>query len=143
MRQESPAVEAWKLLFTFVESLEPYFDRLSGQIGLSSSQAHALILLDPDRPVTMSRLAGQLRCDASNVTGIVDKLESHGLAERRPDDRDRRVKIIALTAKGRRLRERALARLYEPPPAIAALAPADQRALRDLLQRLAAASTGL
>ena len=138
LRQESPAVEAWRLLFEFFESLDPYFDRLSAEMGLSSSQAHALILLDPDSPVAMSRLARHLHCDASNVTGIVDRLEEHGLAERRPDERDRRVKIVGLTTKGRRLRERALERLFAPPPAIAALPPADQRALRDIMQRVSA-----
>jgi len=136
LRREDPAVEAWKLLFAFFESLGPYLDRLSAQVDLSSSQAHTLMLLDPARPVAMSRIAEQLRCDASNVTGIVDRLEAKGLAERHRDDHDRRVKIVALTSKGRSLRERALDRLFEPPPAIAALPAADQRALRDILRRV-------
>ena len=32
----------------------------------------------------MSALAQALQCDNSNVTGIVDRLEASGLAERRP-----------------------------------------------------------
>ena len=51
----------------------------------------ALGHLDADEPLPMSALAGALQCDNSNVTGIVDRLEAAGLAERRPAERDRRV----------------------------------------------------
>jgi DNA-binding MarR family transcriptional regulator len=131
----SPAVEAWQLLMDFFLQLEPYWDELASDIGLSSSQAHALILLDPDAPVPMSRLATKCGFDPSNLTGIVDRLEARGLVERRPDAHDRRVKLLAVTADGRRVREQALAKAYAPPPAIAKLSTADQRTLRDLLRR--------
>ena len=52
----------------------------------------------------MSALAGPLMCDNSNVTGIVDRLEALGLVERRPAERDRRVKAVALTEQGIALR---------------------------------------
>ena len=83
----------------------------------------------------MSALAGSLQCDASNVTGIVDRLESRGLIERRSSPEDRRMKMIAVTEEGQRLREQIGARMNEPPPPIAALSDADQRELRDILAR--------
>src|SRR3954468_23937393 len=52
---------------------------------LSPSQAQLLYLIEPDRPVPMNELANGLYCDASNVTGLVDKLEARGFIERRPD----------------------------------------------------------
>jgi DNA-binding MarR family transcriptional regulator len=38
-----------------------------------------------------------LHCDPSNVTLLVDRLTARGLGESRPDSRDRRMKMIALT----------------------------------------------
>ena len=43
----------------------------------------------------MGRLADTLSCDASNVTGLVDRLESRGLVRRQPSPDDRRVKVLA------------------------------------------------
>ena len=48
---------------------------------------------------------------------------------------DRRVKALTLTPAGVALRNQVMAVMSEPPDAIAALPPADQRALRDILAR--------
>ena len=74
-----------------------------------------------DRPLPMSTLADALACDASNVTGIVDKLESRGLITRQGADHDRRIKMLFVTERGRSLRDRLINRLLQPPTAIAAL----------------------
>jgi DNA-binding MarR family transcriptional regulator len=105
------------------------------ELGLTFAQAHALRLLDPDRPSPMSSLAELLVCDASNVTGIADRLEARGLVERRSVGADRRVKMLALTPAGVELRARVTDLMSEPPAAITALSPEDQRTLRDILQR--------
>jgi DNA-binding MarR family transcriptional regulator len=82
----------------------------------------------------MSELADALYCHASNVTGIVDRLESRGLVERRPGAGDRRVRTLVLTTEGAEVRAQVVALLSEPPEAIARLPEADQRALRDILR---------
>ncbi|WP_280693145.1 MarR family winged helix-turn-helix transcriptional regulator [Kitasatospora sp. GAS204B] len=74
------------------------FAAAAGRHGLSSSQAKALgVVLEP---VPMRALAGRLGCDASNVTGIVDRLEGLGLARREAAASDRRVKIVTITDQG-------------------------------------------
>jgi DNA-binding MarR family transcriptional regulator len=83
----------------------------------------------------MGELAQRLVCDASNVTGLVDRLETRGLIERRPGPDDRRVRMLVLTPAGEELRERALARFTEAPAGIAALSAEEQRTLRDLLRK--------
>jgi DNA-binding MarR family transcriptional regulator len=83
----------------------------------------------------MSELALALRCDNSNVTGIVDRLEDRGLVERRPGEHDRRVKMLMITERGAQVRAGLAARLDEPPEALANLSPEDQRALRDIMRR--------
>lgn len=98
-------------------------------------QASALKQLQPGAPMTMSALADALGCDASNVTGIVDRLEARGLLERRETAHDRRVKMLAVTEKGADLRGTLLSRLHQAPPEIARLSREDQRTLRDILRR--------
>ena len=84
----------------------------------------------------MGQLAGTLACDASNVTGLVDRLESRGLVRRRPSVEDRRVKVLALTPAGSRLRALMLERMTTPPDTIGRLSPREQRALVRILTRL-------
>jgi DNA-binding MarR family transcriptional regulator len=95
-----------------------------------------LHLLEPDRPLPMGRLAKVLACDASNVTGLVDRLESRGLVRRRPSAEDRRVKVLILTPTGARLRLLLVERMTAPPAALERLSVAEQRALARLLARL-------
>jgi MarR family transcriptional regulator, organic hydroperoxide resistance regulator len=130
-----PAHEAQKLFFEIGMDHRGRVGTRLTELGLTFSQAHALRLLDPQRPLPMSALAERLFCDASNVTGIADRLEARGLVERRSAEGDRRVKALTLTPDGVELRDRVLALMSEPPAAIAALSVADQRALRDVLRR--------
>jgi len=88
-----------------------------------------------DKPRTMGEIASVLRCDPSNVTGIVDGLEERGLVARTASAQDRRVKLIALTSEGRRVRTRLMRAVEKPPEWLVEMPAADQRALRDLLRR--------
>ena len=131
----TPAHEAQKLFFEIGMSQRVKAGSALAELGVGFAQAHALRMLDPDEPIAMSALAERLFCDASNVTGLVDRLEARGLVERRSAEKDRRVKALTLTPAGVALRDQVLAVMSEPPEAIAALPAADQRALRDILAR--------
>jgi MarR family transcriptional regulator, organic hydroperoxide resistance regulator len=138
MGSPSDAHKAWTLLLEMM-SVEARL-RLSAaaaELGLSEAQCQVLQQLDPQRPIAMCRLAEALDCDPSNVTGIVDRLEARHLVERRIDPRDRRVKKLLLTGRGREQRQRLLAALSEPPSAIAALSETDQKSLCAILRRVA------
>ena len=95
-----------------------------------------LHLIEPDRPLPMGQLAETLACDASNVTGLVDRLESRGLVRRRPSAEDRRVKVLVLTPTGSRLRALLVDRMTGPPAALERLSLREQRALVRILTRL-------
>jgi len=139
----SIADQAWALLLQVgFELVSAHFAAAVAEVDLAPAQARALHELDLERPISMRELAERLKSDPSNVTGLIDRLEARGLVERRPDPRDRRIKGLALTAAGARLRARLFARLYSAPPAVAALAKGDQRALHDVLQRVVWKSTG-
>ena len=134
-RADAPGVEAWRLMVELFRTERPRFQAVSAEFDLSPAQAHLLHLLEPDRPAPMSAVAAGLACDASNVTGIVDRLEERGLIERRGAPHDRRVKMLFVTEEGARLKRELETRLFAPPQAIARLSRADQRALRDVLRR--------
>jgi DNA-binding MarR family transcriptional regulator len=131
----SPASEAWALIFELLHLSKRRYMAIASEFDLSPPQVMALRQLDPDEPKPMSELAAALRCDNSNVTGIVDRLEDRGLVERRPGERDRRVKMLAITERGAVIRAQLTARLDVPPEPLANLTPDDQRALRDIMRR--------
>ncbi|WP_205696425.1 MarR family winged helix-turn-helix transcriptional regulator [Conexibacter sp. SYSU D00693] len=131
----SPASEAWRLIGDLFHGQKHRFAAIASEFELSPPQLWALRALEPDEPSPMSCLAQSLKCDASNVTGIVDRLQHRGLVERRAAEHDRRVKHLLLTDEGVELRQRLIERLDAPPAGIAALSPDEQAQLRDLLRR--------
>ena len=102
------------------------------RLGLTTAQASALRELTG--PMTMGELAGQMACEPSNATVVIDKLESQRLIERRPHPTDRRAKQLMLTPEGAGLRERLLELLTEEP-LLTGLTQQEQGMLQDLLQR--------
>jgi MarR family transcriptional regulator, organic hydroperoxide resistance regulator len=125
--------EIVELVFDFVSRMGRHLDTSAAEFELSHPQALALLRLGT--PLPMHDLAERLRCDASNITGIVDRLEARGLVERKVDGADRRVKNLVLTPGGRTLLEQLKARLLQDVPGIGSLTGTDQRALRDLLRQ--------
>jgi DNA-binding MarR family transcriptional regulator len=138
--RRTPAEEAWAAMRQLLFSQRVDMLAIASEFALSPPQLFALRSLEPDEPAPMSRLAGVLRCDASNVTGIVDRLEDRGLVERRAAPHDRRIKHLLLTDAGVQLRDKIAARMDRPPAGFAALGPAEQRQLRDLLRKVAVAN---
>jgi len=103
--------------------------------SLTGAQAKLLGLLTLE-PLPMRKLAQKLRCEPSNVTGIVDRLESRGLVERRPDPADRRVKLAAATQEGRRVAKDLRESLRFAREPLAGLGREERLALRGLLRQM-------
>lgn len=120
----------------FVFSQRSQLPTFGAELELSPVQCHVLHLIEPDQPMPMGRLARTLSCDASNVTGLVDRLESRKLIERRASPADRRVKVLVLTPLGVRLRTELHQRMSDPPDPLSRLTPEEQRTLVALLERL-------
>lgn len=74
---------------------------LAEKHGLTRVQLFVLYWLDRHGEVAMGQVAGALHCDASNVTGIVDRLVAQKLVSRQESAADRRAKTLRLTDKGR------------------------------------------
>jgi DNA-binding MarR family transcriptional regulator len=134
-RSAEAARDAWGLIWQMFIEDKPRRWAILSELGLSMQQSMALATLEPGVPVPMSALAEAMHCDNSNITGIVDRLEAAGLAERRPGERDRRVKTVVLTPKGERTKIEVERRVGSPPPGLGALPPEDAVALREILER--------
>ena len=128
--------DAWELLLEFFFSQRASLPPLAAELELSPAQCHVLHLIEPGQPLPMGRLAETLSCDASNVTGLVDRLESRGLVRRRPSEEDRRVKVLVLTPSGTRLRDQLVDRMTRPPATLERLSVREQEALVRILRRL-------
>ncbi|GHD95356.1 MarR family winged helix-turn-helix transcriptional regulator [Streptomyces naganishii] len=102
--------------------------------GLTMAQAKMLTLLR--QPLPMRALAGLLACDASNITGLVDRLEAQGLVSRHLDPGDRRVKNVVATEKGVEVVRLIRAGMRATSAAFNRLDDDDRRALYELLGRL-------
>jgi DNA-binding MarR family transcriptional regulator len=83
-------------------------------------------------------LADFLSLDPSQIVALVDQLEKRGAVTREADPRDRRSKVIAPTAAGRRLYKRAEAIVRQASDlSLAQLNEQERETLRDLLRRIA------
>ncbi|MFE0191421.1 MarR family winged helix-turn-helix transcriptional regulator [Streptomyces sp. NPDC059008] len=130
-------LEVIDLIGTMVSRFHDEYEAAAAEHRLTGAQARLLALLSHG-PLPMRRIAEQLKCEPSNVTGLADRLEARGLVQRRPDPADRRVKLVAATDAGRRtadLLRRSLDFAREP---LAALPDQDRATLRDLLRRILA-----
>jgi len=136
MQPEGDALRAWQLLVRFFFAQREHLLSACGDPDLSPIQFHVLHLLEPGRPVPMGRLAQTLACHASNVTGLVDRLEARGLVDRRLSADDRRVKVLELTPDGLRVRAQVLKRMTSGARPLCRLSREQRRALVKILEVL-------
>ena len=135
------AARAWRLITAIMRDRKEQFPQIASSFGLNPGAMHALLSLDPNEAQSMSSLAGAWRCDASNVTWLVDRLEEHGLAERRAHATDRRIRTVALTKKGAKVRAQIEAMLFEAPESFRQLSPRDLETLCRILEKVAPSDT--
>ena len=91
-------------MLVLLEAAQSIQDRLEGvldEVGLSSAKYQALdALVTAHEPLTLSELAGRLKCVRSNITQLVDRLEADGLVKRVNDPSDRRAVRAVVTDLG-------------------------------------------
>jgi DNA-binding MarR family transcriptional regulator len=112
---------------------------LGTRTKLSPGVIKTLMRLSANDGISMGEMARGIGCDPSYITALVDDLAAGGLATREQDPLDRRVKIIVLTAKGRKLADEINRVLSVPPASFESLTSAELRQLRELLDKVVAA----
>jgi DNA-binding MarR family transcriptional regulator len=86
-----------------------------------------------------TRLYEAAMISSGGMTNRIDRLERAGLVERRPDPDDRRGKLIALTAAGRRVIDETITRhVANEERLLSVLTTTEQKRLNALLRKLIA-----
>ena len=123
-------------LLAITERLRQHWSAHAAALGLTTAQVKVLLRLTLGKAIPMRKLAQQLGYDASNLTTVVDRLDSRGALERQADPADRRVKALMLTSEGERLRDQFWHNLVTDPGPLTPLRERDLRALTRLLTKL-------
>ena len=134
-RTDPITLEVVELIGDVVVRYHEEYEEAAARHGLTGAQARLLGLLTLE-PLPMRQLAQRLKCEPSNVTGIVDRLESRGLVERRPSPGDRRVKVAAPTAEGKKVARSLRDSLGFAREPLAGLSQDERVLFRDLLRRM-------
>jgi DNA-binding MarR family transcriptional regulator len=125
-RRSGAEVDAvWQALVALVMDTRGDWRRgVSEATGLPFSRVRALRRIAKS-PMTLRELADAMGCDAPAATVAVNDLEQRGLVERRADAEDRRVKIVSVTAEGKRAMTAVRQVPDRAPEAITGLPPRD------------------
>ena len=130
--EETSIVE---LLFSVTHQFNGHVTGCMAELDLTVPLGHAMRHLAT--PISQRELAALLGYDASNVTGIIDRLEASGLVERHVAADDRRVRLVSLTDKGVATMVDLHDRIINASPLLARLEPDERHTLHLLLAKLA------
>jgi DNA-binding MarR family transcriptional regulator len=113
------------------------------QGNVSLTQMHVLWLLQHHGEMSMSRLAELLDVSLSNATGLIDRMDEHGLIERVRVPDDRRIVLVRPAAAGLRAVSETESSKRERMRAVLGRLPASEQpivlaALRSLRRALSA-----
>jgi MarR family 2-MHQ and catechol resistance regulon transcriptional repressor len=140
---EVRALNAFIALQRAADSVETATQDEIARAGLTQSQFGALEALHHLGPLCAKDLSAKLLRTKGNLSLVLDNLEKAGLIGREAREEDRRIRTVALTAKGRRLIAGTFprhARLVEK--SMGALTAPEQEELRRLCRKLGRANAG-
>lgn len=131
----------WLVLWKAARAVEARALESIGHTGLCASDFAILETLLHKGPLPVNALGRKVLLTTGSITTAVDRLAGRGLVARRQDPGDRRVRLVALTAKGRRLIVPAFARHAADLEALVGALDREERGtLVALLRRLGKAA---
>lgn len=74
------------------------FEALAQELSLTLPQCKALFLLSRNEGISQKRLAELSEIEPMTLVRILDRMESDGWVERRPDPNDRRARTLYVTS---------------------------------------------
>jgi DNA-binding MarR family transcriptional regulator len=105
--------------------------------GLSMWGYSVLVALDRSSIRTQAALAEAIGADKTRIIAILDELQEKGLIERVPDPDDRRVRLLAITEAGRRVKNRTQTAIQRGEERwLGTLSPSDRTTFLRVLQEL-------
>jgi MarR family transcriptional regulator for hemolysin len=80
------------------------------RVGISLTQAKSLMLLiDAEEPMSVKAISDALGLSVPGISRAIDAMVQRGEVKREEDPRDRRCKMVSITARGRKVYERLMA----------------------------------
>jgi MarR family transcriptional regulator for hemolysin len=125
----APAVDLAFLLNQASYALAARTGGALGDLGISVRE-YCVLMKAAEGERTQNEVAEAAACDKTTMVVTLDSLERAGLAERRVSSADRRARVVVVTAKGRKVLDRAheiVGRVYDD--ALAGLDPTTRDAL--------------
>ncbi len=102
--KESLSLEVYRnLKYTYYQMKKDIRSKIA-ETGYTWTQVHALYHIEK-KGTPVNNLAGELHCNASNITALIDRLQEKELVYREHSAEDRRVWLVKLTDKGNELRD--------------------------------------
>lgn len=99
-----PEQEAMLNILRTADQLQIRFARLFRQFGLTLQQYNVLrILRGEGQALPILEIAARMITVVPGITGLVDRLQSAGLVERKRCDQDRRIIYVAITARAKEI----------------------------------------
>lgn len=135
--EDTRGVHLWLVLWKASRAVEAHAHKSIASQPICPSDFAALEALLHKGPMPVNTIGRKVLLTSGSITAAVDRLEAHGLVERRTHETDRRARVVHLTPEGKRLiagifaeHERDMER------AASALSPAERATLVRLLKKL-------
>ncbi|WP_295529212.1 MarR family transcriptional regulator [uncultured Pseudacidovorax sp.] len=127
----------YRLAQASIPAFSVFDDAVGTPFSLRRVDFAILALLSSNAHVTLTNLCRELRSSTPRLSLVVDRLVKRGLVQRIPNDQDRRVQFLVLTAEGVAITEKALAAASKMEAELMGrLSPAERATLFRLLTRL-------
>src|SRR6059036_3438470 len=101
--QDSTGVHVWLVFMKAFQALLPHAAQSIEQTELGDSDFRVLEALLHKGPLPVNTIGPKVHLTAGSISVAVDRLHAKGLVSRVESSEDRRVRVVALTARGRAL----------------------------------------
>src|SRR6059036_3406510 len=136
-RQDSTGVHVWLVFMKAFQALLPHAARSIKRTELGDSDFRVLEALLHKGPLPVNTIGPKVHLTPGSISVAVDRLYAKGLVSRVESPEDRRVRVVALTAKGRALITRIFREHAEAIERVAATLSEKERAqLTDGLKKI-------
>jgi MarR family transcriptional regulator, 2-MHQ and catechol-resistance regulon repressor len=136
-QKKTEGTYVYQTLWKTYRTLLAIADETKKKAGLGDSDYRVLEALFQNGPLPVNTIGEMIDLTTGSITTAVDRMEAKWLVARRNHPDDRRIRIVELTAKGRKLVEKVHAQYSSAMEDAASVLSREERiTLIDLLQRL-------
>jgi DNA-binding MarR family transcriptional regulator len=130
----------FELILTIRRKCQESEEQIQRELGLSPAEFNALLVLEEGREITGGEFAGQMSLSLSRSSRVLSKLIANGYVKVRVSPRDHRATLVALTVRGRKMRQRMFEQMETCEQRIGRrLDPGKRAQMRDSLELLESA----